>query len=66
MVIGALVSLLVSVSFSYGDDRTVEVVGLGECSDCKESNIETSQAFSGVLFFSLMYIVHLFCFLFQS
>lgn len=43
-----LVTLLVSVSFCYADDKTVEVVGLGECADCKESNIQTSQAFSGI------------------
>lgn len=73
VLIGAL--LLVSVSFCYGDDppylppmvdQTVEVVGLGECADCKESNIKTSQAFSGnnksffLLFFK--YFMHLFCF----
>lgn len=48
VLIGALVSLLVSVSFCYGDDQTVEVVGLGECADCKESNIKTSEALSGM------------------
>lgn len=45
---GLLVSLLVSVSFCHGDDKTVEVVGLGECADCQENNIMTSHAFSGI------------------
>uniref|UniRef100_K7LNW2 Proline-rich protein n=1 Tax=Glycine max TaxID=3847 RepID=K7LNW2_SOYBN len=40
--------LFVVVDFCYGDHSTVEVVGLGECADCKEKNIQTSQAFSGL------------------
>lgn len=42
-----LVTLLVSVNLCYGDEKTAEVVGLGECADCKESNIKTSLAVSG-------------------
>ena len=40
--------LFVAANFCYGDHSTVEVVGLGECADCKENNIKTSQAFSGL------------------
>ncbi|CAH9144189.1 unnamed protein product, partial [Cuscuta epithymum] len=33
----------------YGDDKTTaHVVGFGECSDCKDYNIQTSHAFSGL------------------
>ncbi|KAB2088048.1 hypothetical protein ERO13_A04G122900v2 [Gossypium hirsutum] len=31
-----------------GDGKTVEVVGVGECADCKENNLDTTQAFSGL------------------
>ncbi|TKY75472.1 Proline-rich protein 2 [Spatholobus suberectus] len=34
--------------FNYGDHRTVEVVGHGECADCRENNIKNSHAFSGL------------------
>jgi len=38
------------LGFCYGGDHsTVEVVGLGECADCIQNNIKTSQAFSGTL-----------------
>nr|GMC81144.1 proline-rich protein 4-like [Ipomoea batatas] len=50
ILLGFLLSLfLVNVSFCYadqGDDKTVQVVGFGECADCKENNIQTTQAFS--------------------
>lgn len=62
---GALVCFWLSVlfvvlaGFCYGDHSTVEVVGLGECADCKENNIKTSQAFSGsTLSHIYIYIVH--------
>ncbi|KAF5443818.1 hypothetical protein F2P56_036344 [Juglans regia] len=42
------VILLFTLSFCYGSDQTVEVVGLGECADCEQSNIQTSHAFSGL------------------
>ncbi|KAK3029018.1 hypothetical protein RJ639_040070, partial [Escallonia herrerae] len=45
--LGFLVALF-SASFCYGVDKTVEVVGVGECADCKASNIKTSQALSGL------------------
>ncbi|KAK8987263.1 hypothetical protein V6N11_027019 [Hibiscus sabdariffa] len=32
----------------HADGKTVEVVGVGECADCAENNLETSQAFSGL------------------
>ncbi|XVE48908.1 hypothetical protein DITRI_Ditri01bG0039500 [Diplodiscus trichospermus] len=49
----ALVCFLASLLFvaSFGDadgEKTVEVVGVGECADCAENNFETSQAFSGL------------------
>ncbi|MFS7991728.1 hypothetical protein Hanom_Chr12g01074051 [Helianthus anomalus] len=31
----------------FGDDKVIEVVGIGECGDCKESNIKSSHALSG-------------------
>ncbi|RVW96542.1 Proline-rich protein 2 [Vitis vinifera] len=40
------VSLLFSASFCHGSVQKVEVVGIGECADCKQRNIKTSQAFS--------------------
>ncbi|KAF2301978.1 hypothetical protein GH714_031118 [Hevea brasiliensis] len=45
------VSALFSATSSYGDNdksTTVEVIGIGECADCAESNIQTSQALSGL------------------
>ncbi|RDX61491.1 Proline-rich protein 2, partial [Mucuna pruriens] len=38
----------VVTGFNYGNQRTVEVVGIGECADCRENNIKTSHAFSGL------------------
>lgn len=49
-VLGLWLCLIFSVSFCYGTGDTVEVIGVGECSDCAKSNIKSSQAFSGVLF----------------
>ncbi|KAI8031560.1 hypothetical protein LOK49_LG01G00894 [Camellia lanceoleosa] len=47
-IVGFWLVVLFATSFCYGGDKTVlEVVGIGECADCAESNIETSQAFSG-------------------
>ncbi|KAA8536014.1 hypothetical protein F0562_028492 [Nyssa sinensis] len=43
-----LLFLIFAVSFCYGDDKTVEVVGIGECADCAESNVKASEAFSGL------------------
>lgn len=44
------VILLFTVSFCYGNDKTVlEVVGIGECADCEQSNIKTNHAFSGTV-----------------
>lgn len=43
-----LLSLLF-VSFCYAEHKTVEVVGVGECSDCAKNSIKTSQAFSGTI-----------------
>ncbi|XP_015055226.1 proline-rich protein 4-like [Solanum pennellii] len=40
--------LLFAVSFCYADDKTIQVVGFGECADCKESNIKTIHAFLGL------------------
>ncbi|KAL2346058.1 hypothetical protein Fmac_000058 [Flemingia macrophylla] len=40
--------LFVVTGFNNGEHRTVEVVGLGECADCRENNIKTSHAFSGL------------------
>uniref|UniRef100_A0A2N9FKI4 Proline-rich protein n=1 Tax=Fagus sylvatica TaxID=28930 RepID=A0A2N9FKI4_FAGSY len=42
------VSLVFAASLCYGDDKTVEVVGFGECADCEQSNIKTKHAFSGL------------------
>ncbi|KAE8719117.1 hypothetical protein F3Y22_tig00109972pilonHSYRG00041 [Hibiscus syriacus] len=36
------------VGFSNVGGKTVEVVGVGDCADCAENNLETSQAFSGL------------------
>ncbi|KAI3447985.1 hypothetical protein Pfo_004650 [Paulownia fortunei] len=43
-----LLSLLFVVSFCNADEKTFEVVGIGECADCKENNFKTSQAFEGL------------------
>ncbi|XP_073146417.1 uncharacterized protein [Henckelia pumila] len=45
-----LVSLLGLCSADHADDKTLfEVVGAAECADCKEYNIKSSQAFSGLI-----------------
>ena len=38
-------------TFCYGDHKIVEVVRLGECADCEQSNIKTKHAFTGMVFF---------------
>ncbi|KAK7341292.1 hypothetical protein VNO80_24218 [Phaseolus coccineus] len=40
--------LFLVAGFCYGHHSTVEVVGLGECTDCNHKNIKTSDAFSGL------------------
>lgn len=55
------VSLVFAASLCYGDDKTVEVVGFGECADCEQSNIKTKHAFSGNVFLFWnhhKYVVH--------
>ncbi|XP_022853459.1 proline-rich protein 4-like isoform X3 [Olea europaea var. sylvestris] len=47
-ILGFFVYLLFAASFCRGDEKTIEVVGVGECADCKENNIKTSQAVSGL------------------
>lgn len=52
---GALLGLWVFfllATFCSADDNKVEVVGLGECADCKDGNIKTRQAVSGTILFS--------------
>ncbi|KAL2512370.1 Proline-rich protein 2 [Abeliophyllum distichum] len=34
--------------FCYASEKKIEVVGIAECADCKERNIKSSQAFSGL------------------
>nr|AAF28387.1 proline-rich protein [Nicotiana glauca] len=49
VLLGFSVSLLLfAVTFCYADDKTIQVVGIGECADCEESNIKTAHAFSGI------------------
>ena len=43
-----LVSFVFAATLCYADVKTVEVVGVGECAGCKESNIKTSHALSGM------------------
>ena len=38
-------------TFYYGDHKIVKVVGLGECAECEQSNINTKNAFTGMVFF---------------
>jgi hypothetical protein len=45
------VSLVFAAEFCYADDSTAEVVGIGECADCAQSNIKTVHAFSGKHYF---------------
>ncbi|KAG5239080.1 proline-rich protein [Salix suchowensis] len=40
------VSLVFAAAFCYADDSTVEVIGMGECADCAQSNVKTAHAFS--------------------
>ncbi|KAJ0696725.1 hypothetical protein HanLR1_Chr10g0360551 [Helianthus annuus] len=47
-VLGFLLVLFFYGSLCYGSANIVEVVGFGECADCKENNIKTSQALSGL------------------
>ncbi|KAI3409438.1 uncharacterized protein J3R85_019332, partial [Psidium guajava] len=42
------VFLLLAATICHGEDTTVEVVGVMECSDCAQSNVKPSQAFSGI------------------
>lgn len=37
----------VVLGLAYADDRTVEVIGHGECVGCEEYDFKTSKAFSG-------------------
>lgn len=55
MMRGFLIGFLLVGSFCYGNANSVEVVGFGECADCKENNIKTSQALSG----TMIYFCHL-------
>lgn len=53
VLLGFLVVVLLfsgSNLFCYGStsDKTIEVVGVAECADCKDSNIKTSHAVSGL------------------
>ncbi|XP_062082249.1 proline-rich protein 4-like [Humulus lupulus] len=42
-------ALALVVSFCYGDDdKTVEVVGNGECADCAQHSFDTKLAYSGL------------------
>lgn len=43
------------LSFSYANDKKIEVAGIAECADCKESNIKSSQTSSGKFTFFLMH-----------
>ncbi|KAL8188647.1 hypothetical protein R6Q57_029667 [Mikania cordata] len=45
-LLGFLLVLFFCGSFCYAN--TVEVVGFGECADCKDNNIKSSQALSGL------------------
>lgn len=41
-------SLALAASFSYAEDKEVEVVGVGECADCAQNNFDIKQAFEGL------------------
>lgn len=45
---GLLLILLTAASFGYADQKTVEVVGFGECADCLQKNITNSHAVKGL------------------
>ncbi|XP_070042129.1 proline-rich protein 4 isoform X6 [Nicotiana tomentosiformis] len=47
VLLGLSLTLLLS-SFCFADDKTIKVFGIGECADCKENNINTIHAFSGL------------------
>lgn len=47
VLLGLSLSLLLS-TFCIADDNTIKVVGFGECADCKENNINTIHALSGL------------------
>lgn len=47
--------LLFTASFCHADEKAVEVVGIGECTDCAENNVKSSHAFSGTIFFLVLY-----------
>lgn len=55
---------LFSATFCYANDKTVEVVGLGECADCKESNVKASHAVSGKILLWVVSDVTMFVFFF--
>ena len=63
---GLLLILLLSSSLCYGIAKTVEVVGFGECADCKENNIKTSQALSGTMNYFAYDFMHFFHCMFVS
>ncbi|GFP85946.1 proline-rich protein 4 [Phtheirospermum japonicum] len=44
----SLLLILFAVNLCSANDKSFEVVGTGECADCKENNFKTSQAFSGL------------------
>lgn len=48
-LLGFLLILVFSGNFCYGYDKVVEVVGIGECADCKDINIKSTHALSGIL-----------------
>lgn len=50
-VFGFWVFLVLAANSCYGDNETVEVVGSVECADCKQHNIKSSQAFSGINYY---------------
>ncbi|KAG9135025.1 hypothetical protein Leryth_011532 [Lithospermum erythrorhizon] len=50
---GALLSFLavlavIATTQCHADEQMIEVVGIGECADCKEQKIQTNHAFSGL------------------
>lgn len=63
---GLLLIFLLSSSLCYGIAKTVEVVGFGECADCKENNIKTSQVLSGTMNYFAYDFMHFFHCMFVS
>ncbi|KAF8377824.1 hypothetical protein HHK36_031209 [Tetracentron sinense] len=47
-LLGFWLSVLLVAGFCHCDDKSVEVVGIGECADCEQTNIKTIHAFSGL------------------